>query len=65
MRLVLILIFVVRVKMCHILQMSQMVTLKCQQEMVEESKGSNDTSAATTMEKAFREALEKLEPTAQ
>jgi hypothetical protein len=45
--------------------MSQMVTLKCQQEMVEESKGSNDTSAATTMEKAFREALEKLEPTAQ
>jgi hypothetical protein len=48
--------------MCHILKMSQRVTLKCQQEMVEENKKSNDTSAATAMEEAFREALEKPKP---
>jgi hypothetical protein len=39
-----------------------MVALKCQKEMVEESKKSNDTSAATAMEKASRKALEKPEP---
>jgi hypothetical protein len=39
-----------------------MVTLKCQKEMVEESKKSNDTSAATAMEEACWEALEKSGP---
>jgi hypothetical protein len=48
--------------MCHILQTSRMVTLECQKEMVEESKKSNDTSAATAMEEAYREALEKPKP---
>jgi hypothetical protein len=57
-------IFVVRAKMCHILQVSQMVTLKCQEEMVEGSKESNVGYAATTMYKAFGGALEKPEPIA-
>jgi hypothetical protein len=50
--------------MCHILQVSQMVTLKCQEEMVEGSKESNVGYAATTMYKAFGGALEKPEPIA-
>jgi hypothetical protein len=37
-----------------------MVTLRCQEEMVEEGKQTNDTSAA----KAMYEALKKLELTA-
>jgi hypothetical protein len=48
--------------MCHILQMSPMVTLKCQEEMVEGSKESNDDSATTAKYEAFIGAFEKPKP---
>jgi hypothetical protein len=49
------LIIIVREKMRHVLEMSQMVTLRCQEEMVEESKESNDTSAAEATHQALKE----------
>jgi hypothetical protein len=63
-RLVLVLTIVVREKMCHILQTSRMVTLKCQEEMVKESKKSNDTSAAKAMHEALNEESGQLGSTA-
>jgi hypothetical protein len=45
------LIIIVREKMRHVLEMSQMVTLRCQEEMVEESK----ESAAEATHQALKE----------